>query len=62
MKKTFIEIKDINTNETETRVVRGDVSVLMGINEIRIIRHDDDQKTDVINTTGKVVIVKNWGN
>lgn len=62
MKKTFIEIKDINTNETETRVVRGDVSVLMGINEIRIIRHDDDQKTDVIDTTGKVVIVKNWGN
>ena len=62
MKKTFIEIKDINTNKTETRVVRGDVSVLMGINEIRIIRHDDDQQTDVIDTTGKVVIVKNWGN
>lgn len=62
MKKTFIEIKDINTNEVETLVVRGDVSVLMGINEVRIIRHDDNQQTDTIDTTDKVVIVRNWGN
>lgn len=29
--------------------------------EIRIIRHDEGQKVDIVNTTGLQVVIRNWG-
>lgn len=62
MKKTFIEFKDVETNKVSTRLIYGEVSVIMGINTVHIVHHDENQKTDIIDTTGKIVIVRNWGN
>ena len=61
MKRTIIEFINYQTNERSDRLLYGNVSVVIGANEIRIIRHDEGQKVDVVNTTGLQVVVRNWG-
>ena len=61
MKKTIIEFINYETKERSDRLLYGNVSVVIGANEIRIIRHDEGQKVDVVNTTGLQLVVKNWG-
>ena len=61
MKRTIIEFINYETNERSDRLLYGNVSVVIGTNEIRIIRHDEGQKVDTVNTTGLQVVIKNWG-
>ena len=61
MKKTIIEFINYQTKERSDRLLYGNVSVIIGANEIRIIRHDEGQKVDVVNTTGLQIVIKNWG-
>ena len=61
MKKTIIEFINYETKERSDRLLYGNVSVVIGANEIRIIRHDEGQKVDVVNTTGLQIVIRNWG-
>lgn len=61
MKQTIIEFINYQTQERSDRLLYGNVSVVIGANEIRIIRHDEKQKVDVVNTTGLQVVIRNWG-
>lgn len=61
MKKTIIEFINYETKERSDRLLYGNVSVVIGANEIRIIRHDEGQKVDVVNTTGLQLVIRNWG-
>ena len=59
--KTIIELLNLETFKTETLIIDGWVSVIVGGNEARIIHHHEDSKVDVIDLTNKQIVVRNWG-
>ena len=61
MKQTYIEFRDINTKEKSTRLLYGNVSVIVGKSELKILRLGEDRKEDTIDIRDKIVIVRNWG-
>lgn len=60
MKRTIIEFINYETKERSDRLLYGNVSVILGANEIRIVRHDEGQKVDVVKTNGLQVVIRNW--